>query len=311
MKIIFMGTPDFAVPCLEKLVNSKNEVIAVFSQPDKPVGRKQILTAPPVKQCAEKYNIPVYQPEKVKAEASVELIKNLGADLIVVVAYGKILSKEILDSAKYGCINVHASLLPEYRGAAPIQWVVIDGKEKTGVSVQQMEEGLDTGAVMLVQETQIDINETTPQLFERLSYLGADSLLKAVEMIENNVVKLTKQNDALATYAPKITKEISLIDWNLSAFEIHNKVRGLQGSCTAYTTLFGKQLKIHKTVLLDKKSDCMKGGTVVDNNKAIVVSCGDGKLLEILELQPLGKKRMDAKSFLLGNKIELNTVLGE
>lgn len=311
MKIIFMGTPDFAVPCLEKLIESKNEVIAVFSQPDKPVGRKQVLTAPPVKQCAQKYNIPVYQPERVKTEDSAALIKSLGADLIVVVAYGKILSKEILEAPKYGCINVHASLLPQYRGAAPIQWAVIDGKQTTGVCVQKMEEGLDTGDVILVQKTDIDINETTPELFERLSLIGAELLLAAVEKIEDGSAELTKQNDALATYAPKITKELSVIDWNLSAFEIHNKVRGLQGSCPACTTLFGKQLKIHKTVLPGKKSDCMKGGTVVDNNKAIVVSCGDGSLLEILELQPLGKKRMDAKSFLLGNKIALNTVLGE
>lgn len=311
MKIIFMGTPDFAVPCLEKLINSEDEVVAVFSQPDKPVGRKQILTAPPVKQCAEKYNIPVFQPEKIKQSNAVEIIKELEADLIVVAAYGKLLSKEILDSTKYGCINVHASLLPEYRGAAPIQWAVIDGKKKTGVTIQQMNEGLDTGDIILTKETEIDINETTPHLFDRLSYIGADVLLDAIDMIKNDSVKLTKQNDELATYAPKITKELSPIDWSLSAFEIHNKVRGLQGSCTAYTTLFGKQLKIHKTVLLGKNSDCIKGGTVVDNNKAIVVSCGDGELLEILEVQPQGKKRMDVKSFLLGNKIEMNTVLGE
>lgn len=311
MKIVFMGTPDFAVPCLEKLINSDNEVVGVFSQPDKPVGRKQILTPPPVKQCAEKYNIPIFQPDKLKQSNAVEIIKNLGADLIVVVAYGKLLSKEILECTKYGCINVHASLLPEYRGAAPIQWAVIDGKEKTGVSIMKMNEGLDTGDVILCDETQIDINETAPQLFERLSYIGSKLLPKAIDMIDSGSVKLTKQNDALATYAPKITKVISSVDWNLSAFMIHNKVRGLQGSCTAYTTLFGKQLKIHKTVLLDKKCDGIKPGTIVDNNKTIIVSCGDGSLLEILELQPQGKKRMDVKSFLLGNKIELNTVLGE
>lgn len=311
MKIIFMGTPDFAVPCLEKLVNSKNEVVGVFSQPDKPVGRKQIITPPPVKQCAEKYNIPVFQPEKIKQTESVELIKSLGADLIVVVAYGKILSKEILDCTKYGCINVHASLLPEYRGAAPIQWAVIDGKEKTGVTIQQMDEGLDTGDIIFVKETAIDINETTPELFDRLSLIGADCLMQAVDMIETNNVSYVKQDDKMATYASKITKELSPIDWSKSAFEIHNKVRGLQGSCPAFTNISGKPVKIHKTVLLDEKSEFLKAGAVVDNNKRLVICCGDLKLLEILELQPQGKKRMDAKSFLLGNKIELNSVLGE
>lgn len=309
MRIVFMGTPDFAVPCLEKLVESNHEVVGVFSQPDKPVGRKQILTPPEVKACALKYDIPVYQPEKIKGSNALDIIKDLNPDILVVVAYGKILPADILNCAKYGAVNVHASLLPKYRGAAPIQWAVLNGDKTTGVSIMQMDEGLDTGDVLLVKETEIDINETSAELFDRLSQIGATALIESLDMIENGSVNPQKQPDGDYQYAKMISRELCPIDWNNSAFQIHNQVRGLQTWPVAITTVNGKNLKIHKTALTDLKGN--KSGQIVDNNKRLVVSCGDGNCLEILELQLEGKKRMDAKSFLAGNKIDINTVLGE
>ena len=309
MKIVFMGTPDFAVPCLEKLNNSKHEILGVFSQPDKPVGRKQILTPPPVKVWAVENNIPVFQPEKIKNSNASEIIKELNPDIIIVVAYGKILPSEVLNAAKFGCINVHASLLPKYRGAAPIQWAVLNGDKKTGVSIMQMDEGLDTGDVILVRECEIEENETSAELFDKLSVIGADALLEALELIENGNTKPRKQPKGDFRYAKMITKELCPIDWRKSAAEIHNQVRGLQTWPVATTVINSKTVKIHKTKLVDIKGN--KAGEIVDNNKKLIISCGDGNCLEILELQAEGKKKMDAKSFLLGNKIEINSVLGE
>ncbi len=308
MNVIFMGTPDFAVPCLEKLIEYHN-VTAVFSQPDKPVGRKQILTPPPVKQCANEHNIAVFQPKSLKDDEIAKQIEDMKADIIVVVAYGKILPKRILDAAKYGCINVHASLLPKYRGAAPIQWAVINGDKETGVTVMQMDEGLDTGDMLLVKKTDIGINETSEELFERLSIIGANALIEALDDIEKGKAKPTKQGEAKTSYAQKITKLLSPIDWNKSAFEVHNLVRGLQNWPCAQTKLNGKNIKIHKTVLSDIKGG--KAGEIIDSNKKLIVSCGDGKCVEILELQPDGKKRMDTKSFLAGNNVTVGTLLGE
>lgn len=309
MRIIFMGTPDFAEVCLNKLAQSKHEVVCAISQPDKPVGRKQILQPTPVKSCALEYGIPVYQPEKIKTQEALDEIKSYNADVIVVVAYGKILSKEILECTKFGCINVHASLLPKYRGAAPIQWAVLNGDKKTGVSIMQMDEGLDTGDVISVKETEIGENETSAELFDRLAEIGADALLEALDNIENGTVNPVKQPEGDFGYAKMLNKDMCEIDWNKSASEVHNQVRGLQTWPVAITTINGKNLKIHKTV----KSDITgtKAGRIVDNNKRLVVCCGDGKCLEILELQLDGKKRMDVKSFLSGNKLEVGTVLGE
>lgn len=309
MRIVFMGTPDFAVPCLEKLIESGHDVVGVFSQPDKPVGRKQVLTPPEVKACAVQHDIPVYQPEKIKNSNALEIIKSLNADVIVVVAYGKILPKEILNATKFGCINVHASLLPLYRGAAPIQWSILNGDAKTGVSIMQMDEGLDTGDVLLVKETPIGANETSAELFDRLSAIGADALVEALDMIEKGETNPQKQPEGEYQYAKMITRDLCPIDWNKSAVEIHNQVRGLQTWPVAITTVNGKNLKIHKTILTDIAGN--KAGIVVDNNKRLVVCCGDGKCLEILELQLDGKKRMDVKSFLSGNSIEVGNVLGE
>lgn len=308
MKIIFMGTPDFACPCLQKLIESDNEVVAVYSQPDKPVGRKQIMTAPPVKELALNNNIPVYQPASLKNEEEAEKIRQLGADIIVVVAYGKILPKSILESCRYGCVNVHASLLPKYRGAAPIQWSVINGDKKTGVTIMQMDEGLDTGDILSVVETEIDINETSEMLFDRLSVIGADALVSTLKDISAGNIKPVKQPADGASHVSKITKAMSDIDWNKTAFEVHNLVRGLQSWPCAQTVINGKITKIHKTVLSDKTGT--NAGEVVASKDVITVCCGDGKCVDILELQPEGKKRMDAKSYLLGNSLESGTIIG-
>lgn len=309
MKIVFMGTPDFAVPCLEKLIEAKHEVAAVFTQPDKPVGRKQILTPPDVKVCAQKYNIPVYQPEKIKGSNSANIIKEIAPDVIIVVAYGKILPKEILEAAPYGCINVHASLLPLYRGAAPIQWAVLNGDKETGVSIMQMDEGLDTGDVLYIEKTEIGENETSAELFDRLSVIGANALIKTLDMIKNGTVVATKQPDTECEYASMINKSMCPINWNDSANKIHNQVRGLQTWPVATTTVNTKSLKIHKTIHTNITAN--KPGEIVDNKNKLVVCCGDGHCLEILELQLDGKKRMNTKAFLQGNNIGLGTVLGE
>lgn len=309
MKIVFMGTPDFAVPCLEKLIEAGHDVAAVFTQPDKPVGRKQILTPPEVKSCALKHNIPVYQPEKIKGSNALEIINDIAPDVIVVVAYGKILPKDILNAAPFGCINVHASLLPLYRGAAPIQWAVLNGDKETGVSIMQMDEGLDTGDVLYVEKTEIGENETSAELFDRLSVIGADALVKTLDMIKDGTAVATKQENKECQYASMIDKSMCKIDWNNSAEKIHNQVRGLQTWPVAVTTVNAKNLKIHKTVHTNITAN--KPGEIVENKNRLVVCCGDGHCLEILELQLDGKKRMDTKSFLQGNSIELGTILGE
>lgn len=309
MKIIFMGTPDFAVPCLENLINSNHEVAAVFSQPDKPVGRKQVLTPPPVKVCAQSNNIPVFQPNSLKNSDTLDIINGYKPDVIIVVAYGKILPDAILTAAKYGCINVHASLLPKYRGAAPIQWAVLNGDKETGVTIMQMDSGLDTGDMLLTVKTEIDENETSAELFDRLSNIGADALIKVLDDIDYYRDNAVSQPETDFGYASKITKELSPVIWNKSAQDIHNQVRGLQTWPCASTKLNGKNLKIHKTVLSSKTGNI--SGEIVDNNGVITVCCGNGKCLDITELQLDGKKRMDVKSFLAGNTVKIGTRLGE
>ncbi len=310
MNIVFMGTPDFAVPCLEKLIKSENcNVLAVFTQPDKKVGRKQLLTPPPVKVLAVQHNIPVYQPVTLKNEDAFETIRKLNPDLLVVVAYGKILPKPILDYPKFGCINVHASLLPKYRGAAPIQWAVLNGDKKTGVCVQQMDIGIDTGDILFTEETDIGINETSEELFERLSVIGADALIKTIDLIIKGQTNPVPQPAGDFGYASMIDKSMSNIDWSKSAFEVHNQIRGLQSWPCASTVINGKNVKVHKSVLSSEKGN--EAGKVVNNKNVVTVSCGDGNCIDILELQPDGKKRMDAKSFLAGNKIETGQFIGE
>ncbi len=304
-----MGTPDFAVPCLEKLIESGHNVKAVISQTDKPVGRKQILTPPEVKKCALEHGIEVFQPKSLKNDEAFDFIKKVNPEIIVVVAYGKILPKCIIDYPKYGCINVHASLLPMYRGAAPIQWAVLNGDKKTGVTVMQMDEGLDTGDMLLQKETDIEPNETSAELFDRLSQIGANALIECLEDIKNGNIIPKKQPENDCEYAKMITKELCPIDWSKDATQIHNQIRGLQTWPVATTLLNGKTLKIHKSVVSDAVGKM--AGEVIDNNKKLVVSCGNNTAIEILEVQLDGKKRMPVKDFLQGNSIEIDEILGE
>ncbi len=308
MRIVFMGTPDFAVPCLQALIHAGHEVVAVFTQPDKPVGRKQIMTPSPVKACALENDIPVYQPERIKGSDTAEIIESLQPDVNVVVAYGKILPLDVLNAAKFGSINVHASLLPKYRGAAPIQWAVLNGDKESGVTVMQMDEGLDTGDMLLVKSLKVGENETSAALFERLSVLGAEALLECLSSLENGTVQPKKQPEGDFGYARMITKKDSPIDFTQPARKVHNHVRGLQTWPVATALLHGKTLKIHQTVLCDDVGG--KPGEVMCSNKRLIVSCGDGRCVQVLELQLDGKKRMRADSFLLGNPIPVGTVLG-
>ena len=309
MKIVFMGTPDFAVPCLEALIQSRHEVVGVFTQPDKKVGRKQILTPPPVKVIAEKHGVTVYQPNTLKDGKALEIIKELAPGVIIVVAYGKILPKEILEYPEFGCVNVHGSILPKYRGAAPIQWAVINGETETGVTIMLMDEGLDTGDIILVRRTEIGINETSEELFERLSVIGAKALADIIELFADGNVNHVSQPEGDFGYASMIDKSMCNIDWKKSAFEVHNLIRGLQSWPVATTVINGKTVKIHKSVLSDKTGN--EAGEIVNNKNVLTVCCGDKKCVDILEVQPEGKKRMDIKAFLAGNPIDNGMIIGE
>ena len=303
MRIVFMGTPEFAVPCLQKLIDLGHEVTGVFTQPDKPQGRKMILTPPPVKQLALENGLTVYQPVKMRDGTALEMIKEANPDLAIVVAYGKILPKEILDYPKYGCINIHASLLPKLRGAAPIQWSVINGCKTTGVTSMQMDEGLDTGDMLIKGEIAIGENDTAGEMHDKLSVLGAEILEKTIDSLLKNELKPEKQNHDEFTYAPMLSKELSPIDWNCSAQEIHNKIRGLSPWPSANAKLNGKTVKIHKSVLADEKGK--SAGEIVESGKRLVVACGDLNCIEILTLQAEGKKAMSASDFLRGNPVEV------
>ena len=297
-----MGTPDFAVPCLQKLIDCGHEISGVFTQPDKPKGRHGVMTPPPVKELALKNGLTVYQPVKMKDGTALEMLRQADPELVIVVAYGKILPKEILELPKYGCINIHASLLPKLRGAAPIQWSVINGFENSGVTSMQMDEGLDTGDMLIKKETAIGENETAGELHDRLSLLGAQVLEETLCALEKGELKPVKQNHSEFTYAPMLSKELSPIDWNLSAQEVHNKIRGLSPWPSASARLGEKNVKIHRSVLTDEKGGLP--GEIIEAGKRLVVSCGDGKCIEILEIQAENKKAMSAADFLRGNPVK-------
>lgn len=301
MHVIFMGTPEFAVPCLSALAE-KHSVVGVFTQPDKPKGRKQVLTPPPVKERAKELDIPVFQPNTLKGDEAFKTIVQLNADVIVVVAYGKILPQKILEQPRFGCINVHASLLPKYRGAAPIQWSVINGEKETGVTTMQMDAGLDTGDILQSSSLTIGDDETADELHDRLSALGAELIIKTLEAVENGTVTRTKQDDNLSSYVSVLSKDISPIDFTKSAQEVHNHVRGLNSWPSASAVIDGKRIKIHKTRLADGFG---KPGEII-SLKPFTVACGSGAV-EILELQLEGKKKMAADDFLRGNKLALHT----
>ncbi len=299
MNIVFMGTPDFAVKSLEKLIASKHNITSVFTKVDMPRGRKMIMTPPEVKVCAQEHNLTVYQPETLRDEEVISCIKEQNPDVIVVVAYGKLLPKAVLDIPRYGCINVHGSLLPKYRGAAPIQWTVINGDAVGGVTTMYMGEGLDTGDMILKYETPVGENETSGELFDRLADSGADLLLETLELIENGTAPCIPQNEEEATYASMLSKAMCIIDWNKTSDEVHNLVRGLNPWPVALTTLEGKKIKIIST---RKSSLSGKPGQVVSTSP-LTVACKEGSV-EIITLQPEGKKPMDSNSFLLGHKLD-------
>lgn len=307
MDIVFMGTPEFAVPCLQKLIDDGHNVKGVFTQPDKPKGRGHKMQFPPVKECALNAGIPVYQPLKMRDGEALSILGELKPELIIVVAYGKILPKEILEFPKYGCINMHASILPRYRGAAPIQWSVLNGEKMSGVTAMQMDVGLDTGDMLLTKTVEIGENETAGELHDKLSLLGAKVMAETIEMLSNNSLNPEKQDDSKSDYAPMLSKDLCPIDWNEPAQKIHNKVRGLSPWPVATAKLGEKTIKIHKTLLSD---DCGgKPGEVVVSDKKLVVSCGGSTSVEILVLQTEGKKAMNAADFLRGNPIEKGTIL--
>lgn len=310
MKIVYMGTPDFAVGPLEALLANGYEVTAVVTQPDKAKGRSGQLMPPPVKQCAMKYQIPVFQPEKIKKPEAVETLKEFEADIFVVAAFGQILSKEILNMPKYGCINIHASLLPKYRGAAPIQWAIIDGEKETGVTIQQMDIGVDTGDILSVKIVPITGEDTGESLFDKLQIAGSELLIETLPKIEAGEIVPTKQDEALATHAKMLTKELGNIDFTKTADEIEHLIRGLNSWPSAYTYYGNKTMKIWKACVTDEQSeheDAECGRIVAVSRDSIDIACKKG-CLRVLQVQMEGKKRMTVRDFMLGHKFEVGTV---
>lgn len=307
MRIVFMGTPDFAVPSLQALIDAGHDVCAVYTQPDKPQGRKQILTAPPVKTLALEHDIPVFQPSTLKNEDEQARLRELAPEVIIVVAYGKLLPKAVLDIPPHGCINVHGSLLPRWRGAAPIQWAVIAGDEMAGVTTMQMAEGLDTGDMLLTYETKVGETETAGELFDRLAQSGAELLTQTLVKLDE--IEPRPQDDAQSCYAHMLDKQMAVIDWSKSAHEIDCLIRGLNPWPIALTTLSGERLKVFAA---EKAAGNGEPGTVLeaDPKKGLTVACGEGAL-GLTEIQLVGGKRMKATDFLRGHAIEVGTKLGD
>ncbi len=309
MKIVFMGTPDFAVGALEALVEAGHEVVAVVTQPDKPKGRGKEMQKTPVKACALKHNIEVFQPIKIKTAEAVEVLRGYGADLFVVAAFGQILSKEILDMPKYGCVNIHASLLPKYRGAAPIQWAILDGERETGVTIMQMNEGLDTGDMLTKVIVPIEDTDTGESLFNKLAEAGAKLLVETIVQIEAGTLQPQPQDDSFSTYAKMIKKEMGLIDWKKEAVVLERLVRGMNSWPSAYTHFNGKTLKVWEAKVESGNRDVTPGTVVEVTKNSIKVQTGQD-LLVLRQIQLEGKKRMDVAAFLLGYKVEAGAVLG-
>lgn len=311
MKIVFMGTPDFAVGALEAIVEAGHQVTAVVTQPDKAKGRSGQMQFPPVKECALKYNIPVFQPVKIKTPEAVMELRKFEADIFVVAAFGQILSKEILDMPRFGCVNIHASLLPKYRGAAPINWCIINGEKETGVTIQQMNEGIDTGDILAMRSIPIEADETAESLFDKLSKLGAELIVETLPKLERGEITPKAQDESLASHTKMMDKSLGKIDWGKDAVSIERLVRGLNSWPSAYTFLNNKSLKLWRCEVVDEQQDNgERAGSITSVTKdSFDVACGKGTL-RIMELQLEGKKRMDTKSFLLGNQLAAGTRLG-
>ena len=309
MKIIFMGTPDFSVGTLEALVEAGHEVVLAVTQPDKPKGRGGKMQFTPVKETAMKYDIPVFQPKKVREPECIEELRKYNADVMVVVAFGQILPKEILEMTPYGCINVHASLLPKYRGAAPIQWAVIDGEEVSGVTTMQMNEGLDTGDMIMKTEIILEKKETGGSLFDKLASAGAKLCVETLEALENKTASWEPQGETPTAYARMLDKEIGNIKWEKTAVQIERLIRGLNPWPSAYTDWNGKVMKIWEADVVDKNTDAQPGTIVKVEKTGFYVQTGDGQV-KVTALQIPGKKRMEADAFLRGYQIEEGTLLG-
>ena len=308
MRVIFMGTPDFAVGTLEAIIEAGHEVVLAVTQPDKPKGRGNTMQFPPVKECALAHGIEVFQPVKIREDASVQYLQGYHPDIIIVVAFGQILPKSILDMPKYGCVNVHASLLPKYRGAAPIQWAVINGDEFTGVTTQRMDVGLDTGDIIAKREVRLSPDETGGSLFDKLAEVGAKLCVETMDMLEKGTAVFVPQNDDFCSHTTKITKEMGNLDWNRPAVELERLVRGLNPWPSAYTYLDNKTFKIWKSTVLEENSNFTPGSVVRADKSGIYVQTGGGMLV-LQEVQLEGKKRMDAAAFCNGYSLQEGVLL--
>lgn len=305
MRILFMGTPEFAVPSLEALIRAGHQVCGVFTQPDKPKNRGMKLLPTPVKQCALEYDIPVFQPVKLRDGTALAQIRELAPQLIVVAAYGRILPDEILNEPPAGCINVHSSLLPKYRGAAPINWAVLNGDEMSGVTIMHMAAELDAGDIIRMESTPIGPDETAPELYTRLAALGAELLVKAVADMEAGRAQRTPQDGTKATFAPILSRELSPMDWQKTARELHNQVRGLLPWPAAVTMLGGNRCKVFSTVTLKERTEALPGTVLAAGPAGIDLACGQGTVLRILELQADGGKRMKAADYVRGHPVSV------
>ena len=310
MKVVFMGTPDFAVQCLEALIKAGHEVASVITQPDRPKGRGNKLAAPPVKERALSLRLPVHQPTTVKDEAFLTLLQGYQPEAIVVVAYGRILPQSVLDLPKYGCLNVHASLLPKYRGAAPIQWTVLNGDPVAGVTIQQMDAGMDTGDMLSKASLAVEADDTTGTLFEKLAHLGAELLVDTLEKVEKGQITREKQDEAAATYAPMLGKADETLDWQRPASKLHDQVRGLSPAPGAYTWWQGQRLKIWRTKPRDAQAGSLEPGQIAEISQDFFAVCTGEGWLEVYEVQPAGKKAMPVKAFLNGAGLSIGSKLG-
>ena len=311
MRIVFMGTPDFAAASLRALIGADRNVVGVVSQPDRPKGRGHKLAPTDVKIVAEEYGLPVYQPEKIRNGELMPILEELKPDVIIVVAYGKILPDYVLNYPKYGCINVHASLLPKYRGAAPIQWAVINGEKVTGVTTMLMDKGVDTGDMLLKAETEIGENESAAELFDRLAVIGGELLIKTLDALETGTLTPVKQNEAESMHAPLISRETGIIDWTKSAHEIACLIRGMNSWPMASTNNMGEPLKISMATVSDEQTNKTPGTILaLEKGKGMKIACGNGTLY-VTEAQFSGSKRMNVEDYARGHKIETGLILGK